>query len=297
MSSIEDNKQLYNKLNNLFPMDDTIEDVKHYIRTNKFPDGITTKSKQHRFIEKYKDFVIKDGSKLVFKPLDLTVIPKNEAKNILQRVYKKDDAGLGKAILTLYRYVREKYINIARKQVEDFIKGQTNYQLTKDFSHRINKPIVAKYPNQIWCIDLIDLNAYKKENKNYRYIMTVVDVFSRKVWLEKMTVKFSFTARDALKRVIKRAGVSPGHIISDGGSEFIGEAMAKYCKDNDINHRFTRTYSPQANGIVERMNRAVRKLLRAYFAKNENKLWYNLLPNIEENKNNTYQSVIKTTLN
>ena len=98
---------MYNKLNNLFPMDDTIEDVKHYIRTNKFPDGITTKSKQHRFIEKYKDFVIKDGSKLVFKPLDLTVIPKNEAKNILQRVYKKDDAGLGKAILTLYRYVRE----------------------------------------------------------------------------------------------------------------------------------------------------------------------------------------------
>jgi hypothetical protein len=293
--SFDDNKQLYNTLNNLFPNDDIIDDVKHFIRTKKYPDNLNTKQKEKRFYEKYKDFIIKDGSKLVFKPLDLVVVPKSEASNVLQKVYTKDDAGLGKAILTLYRYVREKYINITRKQVKDFIKGQTNYQLTKDFAHRINKPIIAKYPNQIWCMDLIDLNGFKTENKGYRYIMTVVDVFSRKVWLEKLKMKFSFNARDALKRTIQRAEVSPGHIISDGGSEFIGEAMAKYCKENKIGQRVTRTYAPQANGIVERMNRSVRKLLRAYFAKNENKVWYNLLPNIEENKNGTYHSVIKTT--
>lgn len=293
----DDHKQLYNTLNNLFPTDDTIDEVKHFIRKQEFPDIVNTKQKQKRFLEKYKDFVIKDGSKLVFKPLNLLVVPKSDAERTLERIYKKDDAGLGKAINTLYKFVRENYMNITRKQVEEFVKGQTNYQLTKDFSHRINKPIIAKYPNQIWCMDLIDLNLYKTENKGYRYLMTVVDVFSRKVWLEKLKMKFSFNARDALKRIIQRAKVAPAHIISDGGSEFIGEAMAKYCREENIRQRVTRTYAPQANAIVERMNRSVRKLIRAFFAKNENKVWYNLLPAVEENKNDTYHSVIKTTPN
>jgi hypothetical protein len=101
--SFDDNKQLYNTLNNLFPNDDIVDDVKHFIRTKKYPDNLNTKQKEKRFYEKYKDFIIKDGSKLVFKPLDLVVVPKSEASNVLQKVYTKDDAGLGKAILTLYR--------------------------------------------------------------------------------------------------------------------------------------------------------------------------------------------------
>jgi transposase InsO family protein len=280
-TSIDDNKHLYNTLNNLFPTDEMIKNVKHFVKTKELPKDITTKQKRERFYEKYKDFSINKEEYLVFKPLKLIVIPKHETAETLKRVYKKDDSGIGKAVQTLYQFVRENYMNITRRQVQEFVKKQTNYQLTKDFAHRINKPIVGKYPNQIFCMDLIDMNSYKDTNRGYRYIMTIVDVFSRKVWLENLKMKFSFNARDALKRVIQRAGVSPSHIISDGGSEFIGEAMAKYCREQNIGQRVTRTYAPMANGIVERMNRSVRKLIRAFLAKNENRVWYNLLPNIE----------------
>ena len=60
--------------------------------------------------------------------------------------------------------------------------------------------------------------------------MTIVDVFSRKIWLEKLKTKDAISACDALKRAIDRAGISPNHLISDNGTEFLGE-FAEYCKN------------------------------------------------------------------
>ena len=48
--------------------------------------------------------------------------------------------------------------------MEAILKKQMNYQMTRPISKRINKPIVADYPNQLWCIDLIDLNLYLGHN-------------------------------------------------------------------------------------------------------------------------------------
>ena len=56
----------------------------------------------------------------------------------------------------------------------------------------------------------------------------------------------------------------------------------------------TRTYSPQANGLIERSNKDIRKIIRAFMANNENRTWYNILSKVEENKNQIYHSAIGT---
>ena len=79
-----------------------------------------------------------------------------------------------------------KYINITRKDIEDFLTDQPEYQMNQRITHRVNKPIIAKAPNSIWGVDLIDLSKYSGHNNFFKYVMLVVDTFSRKVWLEKM---------------------------------------------------------------------------------------------------------------
>jgi hypothetical protein len=56
---------------------------------------------------------------------------------------------------------------------------------------------------------------------SYRYVMTVVDVFSRKVWLQPLFFKETgeYTA-PAFERILARAGVTPRSLILDGGGEF-----------------------------------------------------------------------------
>jgi len=287
--------QLYNKFNNYFPTDQTIDEVKHYIRTKEMPATVNTTTKRKRFREKFDDFIIKND-KLEFEPLHLVVVPKQDVPQLLEELYDRDDAGLGKGIVALYKFVRQHYINLTRKDVDEFIKGKTNYQLTHDFKHRINKPIISHFPNQIWGIDLIDMNLYEKTqlNNKYRYIMTVVDVFSRKVWLGKLRTKDAPSTAEAFAEIVKRAGVSPNHLLSDNGTEWEGE-FAQLCRDLVIKQRFTRSYTPQANGITERANREIRKIIRAFFAKNANVVWANLLPSIEKNKNHSYNDSIKTS--
>ena len=81
----------------------------------------------------------------------------------------------------LYKLVKEAHPDISRQYVKRFLDGQQETQLLK----RKMKPqshgyITAAYPNQKWTIDLLDYSKFLENNNGYRYIFTVIDVFSRK---------------------------------------------------------------------------------------------------------------------
>lgn len=115
-----------------------------------------------------------------------------------------------------------------------------------------------------------------RKNRPWRYIMTVVDVFSRKVWLEPLQGKYTeWDTTPSFKRIINRAsglpddatdGVQknkPKHLMMDNRIEFMAK-FKEYCEEVSqpkIKLRVTRTYSPQANGIVESENKQVRRVL------------------------------------
>ena len=280
-----------NRLNNLFPTDETIDIVKEYIQTKHIPPEI--KSPYH-FKNKYKKFILNNENKLVYEPLSLKVVKKADIKHILADLFKNDKNALGKGIVNFYKYICSKYINIKRKDIEDFLKKQPNYQMNQRITHRVNKPIIAKAPNSIWCVDLIDLAKYSGHNNFFKYVMVVVDTFSRKVWLEKMRTKGALQTARALQNVCNKTEIMPSVIMSDNGTEFKGD-FADFCKEHDIKQNFSRTYTPQSNALAERSIEDIRKIMRAFMT-NENDLnWASKLKAIEDNKNHTYNSTIKTT--
>ena len=91
---------IMNKLNNIFPNDETIDTVIKYLTTNELPLGVNEK----RFKTKYKQFVLKDGV-LIYEPLQLIVIKKADIEKTLETLYKTDPNAFGKGIVTLYKYV------------------------------------------------------------------------------------------------------------------------------------------------------------------------------------------------
>jgi transposase InsO family protein len=278
-----------NKLNNLFPTDESIDEAIRYLDTGAIPSDANPK----QCATKYKRFILNSNKQIVYKPLELVVLRKAEIQPTLKRLYHDDANAFGKGIIAVYKYVCSKFINITREDVETFLKAQTPYQLTRTITKRINKPIVADYPNQLWCIDLIDLNPYIGHNYQFRYIVNVVDAFSRKVWLEKLRVKGSKQVAREFAKICDRAGIRPTYLLSDNGTEFKDE-MSQYCKAHGIKQRLTRTYSPEANGICERANRDIEKLIRAYMVRDNTQNWTKVLHEIEDSKNHTYNKNIKS---
>lgn len=282
-----------NRLNNLFPTDETIDMVKEYIQSKHIPPDIH--SPQH-FQKKYSKFIVNNSDELVYEPLQLIVVKKANIQHILANLLKHDKNVLGKGIVNFYKYVCSKYINITRKDIEDFLKDQPEYQMNQRITHRVNKPIIAKAPNSIWGVDLIDLSKYSGHNNFFKYVMLVVDTFSRKVWLEKMRTKGAKQTAKALQNVFDKAGIMPSVIMSDNGTEFKGE-FADLCKEHDIKQNLSRTYTPQSNALAERSIEDIRKIMRAFMTSENDLNWASRLKVIEDNKNHTYNSTIKASPN
>ena len=80
---------LYLRLNNLFPSDQDIVNVKKFRENKSFPASIDTPRKQAAFEKKYKDFNLsKDENNLIYTPLNLQVVAKIYIGMILKKEYK-----------------------------------------------------------------------------------------------------------------------------------------------------------------------------------------------------------------
>lgn len=134
------------------------------------------KDKNIKQEEEFKKEVDEDNkrNKLIYKPLNLEVIKKKDIPKLLNDIYNNDKNIIGVGQNTFYKYIISKYFNITRDEIIEFLDKQINYQLTRPINKNINKPILADYPNQKWGIDLIDMNNYKNDNNQIRYILTVV---------------------------------------------------------------------------------------------------------------------------
>lgn len=74
-----------------------------------------------------------------------------------------------------------------------------------------------------------------------------------------------------MNKWIKSHGV-PKPLISDNGVQFSSKEFKDYLSSKEIKHILIPTYSPQSNGITERLNRTIGEVLRLYKGENFNKV-------------------------
>ena len=67
--------------------------------------------------------------------------------------------------------------------------------------------------------------------------------------------------------------------------------MLKFFEDNYVKIYYT--YSNLKAVFIERFNRSLRELMMKEFVKNNNTIWYNILPNLIKTYNNRYHHTIK----
>ena len=69
---------------------------------------------------------------------------------------------------------------------------KNNLQFTDDLAEELYKPVTRKFQrrrvnvngiDEIWAADLIDMQAFAKDNNGIKYLLTVIDVFSKFVWI------------------------------------------------------------------------------------------------------------------
>jgi hypothetical protein len=150
------------------------------LKTGILPDNLNDYQKDH-IKQQYYRFGLK-GDKIIYLPLDLEIVYKDDVEGVLKELYNDPQYGIGVGIKSFYDKVTSMYLGIKRNDVAEFLKTQAPYQLTKTPKHNINRPIIGEYPNHRWAADLIDVKIYKNYNHQRTHILTVIDYFSKKVF-------------------------------------------------------------------------------------------------------------------
>jgi len=112
--------------------------------------------------------------------------------------------------------------------------------------------VTASRQNEIFQADLIDYS--KRSAEGARFILTVVDVFSRHLWVEPLKTKQPAEVVEALKRILHRSG-PPHQITTDLGGEF-GKPFDEFLTERGVVHA---TKDPKAVNTLAVVDRAIGK--------------------------------------
>ena len=176
--------------------------------------------------------------------------------------------------------------------------GMGNNFNMEDLSEELNKPVINKFErkkivinhiDEIHSCDLVDMIKYSRMNKGYKYIFTNIDIFSKYVWSFPLKTKTIKEIKTCFQKIFKER--KPKYIWSDQESAFFSKEMLKFFEDNNV--KIYHTYSNLKAVVIERFNRSLRELMMKSFVKNNNTVWYNILPKLIKTYNNRYHRTIK----
>ena len=176
--------------------------------------------------------------------------------------------------------------------------GLGNNFTMEDLSEELNKSVINKFErkkiiinhiDEIHSCDLVDMIKYSRVNIGYKYIFTNIDIFSKYTWAFSIKSKKISDIKPCFEKIFKER--KPKYIWSDQESAFFSKEMLKFFEDNNI--KIYHTHSNLKAVVIERFIRSLRELMMKEFVKNNNTVWYNILPELIKKYNNRYHKTIK----
>lgn len=167
---------------------------------------------------------------------------------LAQIYYDPSAAGSFTGVDKLFRYVQnEGKYNISKYKVRKWLQRQEPYSLQRPVRrhYRRNKVIVAGIDDQ-WDADLMDMTKFKKENDGVQYVLLVIDIFSKYLWMQPLKYKKGPTTARAFENILSE-GRQPTKLRTDKGQEFRSKAFNTVLTDRNINHFYSQNTEMKAN--------------------------------------------------
>ena len=175
------------------------------------------------------------------------------------------------------------------------ITNEANYQLANEF----HKPIIRKFKKRkvyssfkdnIWGVDLADMQLLSKYNKGIRYLICAIDLFSKYTWVIPVKDKKAASVVNAFKKKISE-GRKPNKIWADQGSEFYNKSFTDFLKMNNI--EMYSTYNEGKSVTAERFIRTLKNKIYKHMTAVSKNVHVDLLDDIVNKYNNTTHRTIK----
>ena len=154
-----------------------------------------------------------------------------------------------------------------KSQGSGLASNKENIQLADE----LHKPIIRKFKKRkvyssfrdnIWGVDLADMQLLSKFNKGFRFLLCVIDIFSKYAWVVPLKDKKGVSVVNAFQKILKESNRKPNKIWVHKRSEFYNNSFKKWLKDNDI--EMHSTHNEGKSVIAERFIRTLKNKTYKY---------------------------------
>ena len=162
----------------------------------------------------------------------------------------------------------------------------------KPITRNFRKRTVISYGiDKIWAADLVEMQKYSKWNKGLKYLLMVIDVFSKYGWIVPLKDKKTESVSLAFGLIFKKSKRKPEKLWTDKGSEFISKHFKDFLKRHNIT--LYHTQNEEKSSVVERWNRTIKNKMWKMFSANNNTVYWDKLDKLVDDYNNRKHSSIK----
>ena len=191
----------------------------------------------------------------------------------------------------VYKFFDKKSASLDKSKGSGII-NEPNYQLANE----LHKPIIRKFKKRkvyssfrdnIWGVDLADVQSLSKYNKGIKYLLCVIDLFSKYAWVIPIKDKKGTSIVNAFKKIISEKRKA-NKICADQGSEFYNEYFLKI---NNI--EFYSTYNKGKSVVAERFIQTLKNKNFKHMTAVSKNVYFDVLGDIVDKYNNTVHRTIK----
>lgn len=171
------------------------------------------------------------------------------------------------------------------------VKKQVVEELHKPArKHFPRRRVIVKGLNDLWQADLVEMLPYAGINKGFKYILVVINVFSKYAWCQAVKNKSAKEVTLAMKTILSQCKHKPQNLQTDMGKEFFNKDFKQLMNKWKINHYSS--YSNLKASVVERLNRTLKEKMWKNFSLQGNYKWLNILQDVVSQYNATIHRTI-----
>ena len=184
----------------------------------------------------------------------------------------------------------KEHCGVSEASAKEFLRQELSYTRHKQkFTKFRRRKVTAPTFNYLWQADLIFMQKYSKANKGFKYILTAIDVFSKRAFAIPVKNKTSGEIIRGFTVIFSNYKHKPVWLQCDEGKEFFNNSFKNYLEQFGI--KLYHNFSDLKACVVERFNRTLLTRISKYFTLSKKNVYINVLDKIV----NSYNSSVHST--
>lgn len=180
---------------------------------------------------------------------------------------------------------------VSLSMIREALEHVDSYTLHREYkSPAVYNPYYTYRRRVQFQADLIDISSLKQDNDNTTFLLVIIDIFSRKIWVIPLKRKTGVATSSAFEDWFEEMDKEPGwatlsrSILTDSGKEFLNQWVRGLMTRKGV--RMEQAKNIHKAAIVERVNKSLQVLIYKYLTDRGETRYLDVLPSLVKTYNN-----------